>query len=180
MNWMWIGCKVGREKGTNPSEGKKVLMWFWDWYEPPPAKTRKHDGAAKYCTRFNPGNGRVLLGQVEKSAYKFTCTICQCSVSCLHQGEKDVWGHIEGKKHCDNVRGLERQQRDQLPALSSLSKTSKCGKVRFFSASALDFADLVAAESVVRMLEMWVWDGVASHGSGLLYIEGVGLSSADY
>ena len=35
------------------------------------------------------------------------CTVCQCSVSCHHQGEKDVRRHLEGK---DNVKDLERQQ----------------------------------------------------------------------
>ena len=28
------------------------------------------------------------------SNYKFTCTICQCAVSCEHQGDKDVRRHI--------------------------------------------------------------------------------------
>ena len=44
------------------------------------------------------------------SNYKFTCTICQCAVSCEHQGEKDVRRHIDGKKHCSNVQGLENQK----------------------------------------------------------------------
>ena len=37
------------------------------------------------------------------------CSICQCLVSCKHQGEKDVRRHIDGKKHCDNAQALEKQ-----------------------------------------------------------------------
>ena len=43
------------------------------------------------------------------SQYKILCTICQCTESCQHQGEKDVRRHIERKKHCDNVKDLESQ-----------------------------------------------------------------------
>ena len=77
---------------------------------PPTAKTRKLDGAAKYHTKFNAEWTRKWLCIIRASggtAYKFTCTICQCSVSCEYQGEKDVRRHIEGKKHCDNVKGLK-------------------------------------------------------------------------
>ena len=72
-------------------------------------KKRKMDGAAKYRTKFNPEWIRKWpsIEPCRSSNYKFTCTICQCAVSCEHQGEKDVRRHIDGKKHCSNVQGLE-------------------------------------------------------------------------
>ena len=77
----------------------------------PPTKTRKLDGAAKYPTKFNLEWTKKWPCIVKATGGgKFTCTICQCSVSCQHQGEKDVRRHIEGKKHCDNVKGFEKQK----------------------------------------------------------------------
>ena len=83
----------------------------------PPPKARKLDGAAKYPTKFNPDWSRrwPCIQRQHASNYKFRCTICQCSVTCQHQGEKDVRRHLEGKKHRDNVQALENQ-----PAISAL------------------------------------------------------------
>ena len=75
-------------------------------------KKRKMDGAAKYRTKFNPEwiKKWPCIQPCRSSNYKFTCTICRCAVSCEHQGEKDVRRHIDGKKHCSNVQGLENQK----------------------------------------------------------------------
>lgn len=83
-----------------------------DFEAEPPVKTRKLDGAAKYPTKFNSEwrNKWPCIQSTSTSKYKFVCTLCQCLVSCEHQGERDVRRHIEGKKHCDNIRGLEGQQ----------------------------------------------------------------------
>ncbi len=83
------------------------------------------------------GNLMELLNTVLGSILEWPCIIRAVVQVYLHylpmlcelSTSKDVRHHIEGKKHCDNVRGLERQQRGQLPALSSLSKTSKCREV---------------------------------------------------
>lgn len=74
--------------------------------ERPPAKTRKYEGAFKY----RDWRKKWPCIQADSSPYKFKCTICQCAISCQHQGEKDVRRHMEGKKHSDNVRVLENQQ----------------------------------------------------------------------
>ena len=79
---------------------------------PPPFKTRKLDGAAKYRTKYNPDWKKKwpCIQKASCDTYKFHCSVCQCNVSCQHQGEKDVRRHIEGNKHCNNVKGLEKQQ----------------------------------------------------------------------
>lgn len=99
------GPSVSVENEGNYSDDSEV--------DGPPTKTRKLDGAAKYHTKFNPEWTRkwpCIVRASGGSMYKFTCSLCQCSVSCQHQGEKDVRRHIEGKKHCDNVKTLETQQ----------------------------------------------------------------------
>ena len=78
--------------------------------ELPLTKTRKLEGAAKYPTRFNREWSRKWPCIQEASNYKFRCTLCQCLVSCKHQGEKDVRRHIEGKRHRENASGLQKQQ----------------------------------------------------------------------
>ena len=78
---------------------------------PPPTKTRKLDGAAKYPTKFNPDWTKKWPCIVPATKYKFRCTICQCLLSCEHQGEKDVRRHLDGKKHRDIAEALEKQQR---------------------------------------------------------------------
>ena len=76
-----------------------------------PAKTRKMDGAAKYPTKFNSEwTKKWPCVQSCSSKHKFRCTVCQCVVSCEHQGEKYVRRHTDGKKHCSNVQALENQQ----------------------------------------------------------------------
>lgn len=77
----------------------------------PPAKSRKLDGSAKYPTKFNSDwSKKWPCIQSSDFRYKFRCTVCQCVVSCQHQGEKDVRRHIDGKKHRENVHALQRQQ----------------------------------------------------------------------
>ena len=46
-----------------------------------------------------------------KCTFKFRCTICQCIVSCEHQGEKDVRRHLDSKKHKKMAADLDTQQR---------------------------------------------------------------------
>ena len=77
----------------------------------PPSKKRRFDGASKYPTKYNcDWRKKWPCIQASNTPYKFMCTVCQCSVSCHHQGEKDVRRHLGGKKHQDNVKDLERQQ----------------------------------------------------------------------
>ena len=78
---------------------------------PPPTKTRKLEGAAKYPTKFNSDWTKKWSCIQPATKYKFRCAICQCLVSCEHQGEKDVRRHLDGKKHRDNAESLEKQQR---------------------------------------------------------------------
>lgn len=70
-------------------------------------KKRKMDGAAKYRTKFNPEwiKKWPCIQPCRSSNYKFTCTICQCAVSCEHQGEKDVRRHTDGKKTLQQCPG---------------------------------------------------------------------------
>ncbi len=94
-------------------------------------------------------------------------------MSCQHQGEKDVRRHIEGKKHCDNLRdsnGISCQLSARYPKQASAGKSQT---VHFFAASALYCADLVAAESVVRNAGYvsvrwsgfsWVWPSIYTLG----------------
>ena len=65
----------------------------------PPTKTRNLHGAAKYRTKFNLDWTKKWPCIRSATNYKFRCNICQCILSCEHQGEKDVQRHLEGKKH---------------------------------------------------------------------------------
>ena len=78
---------------------------------PPPTKTRKLDGAAKYPTKFNSDWTKKWPCIQPATKYKFRCMICRCLISCEHQGEKDVRRHLDGKKHRDNAESLQNQQR---------------------------------------------------------------------
>ena len=76
----------------------------------PTSKTRKIEGAAKYPTRFNAEWSKRWPCIQRAANYKFRCTLCQCFVSCKHQGEKDVRRRIEGKQHIENASALQNQQ----------------------------------------------------------------------
>ena len=59
-----------------------------------PTKTRKLEGATKYATKFNrEWSKRWRCIQSASVLFKFKCTICECLVTCKHQGEKDVRHH---------------------------------------------------------------------------------------
>ena len=74
----------------------------------PPSITRKLDGAVKYPTwsRQWPCIQPSLVGP-----FKLKCTICECQVSCKHQGEKDVKHHIDSQKHKANMTALDKQSK---------------------------------------------------------------------
>ena len=76
----------------------------------PSSKRRRCDGAAKYPTKFNPDWSKRWPCIQVATREKFRCNICQCLVSFEHQGQKDVRRHIEGKKHCDNMKGHDNQR----------------------------------------------------------------------
>ena len=54
---------------------------------------------ALYSTKFNPDWTKKWPCIVPATKYKFRSTIlCDCLLSCEHQGEKDVRRHLDGKK----------------------------------------------------------------------------------
>jgi len=78
----------------------------------PPSKTQKLEGAAKYPTRFNTAWSRTWpCIQPSVISFKFKCTVCDCQISCEHQGEKDVKRHLESQKHKANIKALDNQSR---------------------------------------------------------------------
>ena len=62
-------------------------------------------------SKFNPDWTKKWPCIVPATKYKFHCTICQCLLSCEHQGEKDVRRHLDGKRHRNIAEPLEKQQR---------------------------------------------------------------------
>ena len=59
-----------------------------------PTKARNLEGAAKYAIKFNHDwSKRWPYIQSASVPFKFKCTICECLVTCKHQGEKDMRHH---------------------------------------------------------------------------------------
>lgn len=78
---------------------------------PQPTKkfTRKYQGAAAYKSKFQlqwQKKWPCITPMKEKPNY-FYCTVCSKSVSCGHQGEKDVKRHMDSDFHKKNVSSVK-------------------------------------------------------------------------
>lgn len=81
-----------------------------DQNQPGPSKRIKF-GAAVYKTKYNPSwkKDYPFIGEVKGDPYKFWCTTCSRTVSCQHQGKRDVDRHVEKQLHQNNAKSLKSQ-----------------------------------------------------------------------
>ena len=71
-----------------------------DQEEPTEKIGRKYDGAAKYRVKYNPSWAKEYpVKAVDNDRYSFFCIPCGKSVSCHHQGLRDVKVHCERDTH---------------------------------------------------------------------------------
>lgn len=73
---------------------------------------RKYQGAAVYKSKFQLEWQRkwpCITSMKDKPNY-FYCTVCAKTVSCGHQGEKDVTRHMDSVLHKKNVSSVQRTE----------------------------------------------------------------------
>jgi hypothetical protein len=70
---------------------------------------RKYSGAATYKSKFVPSWQKKwpCIVPVKGNQYSFSCTVCLKTVSCEHQGERDVTRHIASAQHQRNAKALK-------------------------------------------------------------------------
>ena len=88
--------------------------------EPTPSKrmkssisVKKYSGAAVYKTKFKSTwtSKWPFATGVKADPYSYRCNVCDRSLSCAHQGEKDVSRHAESAQHKKNVKSLKNVQK---------------------------------------------------------------------
>uniref|UniRef100_A0A1X7T8S4 Uncharacterized protein n=1 Tax=Amphimedon queenslandica TaxID=400682 RepID=A0A1X7T8S4_AMPQE len=84
-------------------------------------------GAAIYKTKFNHSWKQEYpsISEVKRDPYKFFCTVCSRSVSCDHQGKRDVERHVSKALHQNNARSLKSQALITIPRMESSSSQSE-------------------------------------------------------
>ena len=92
MNMAKRGCDFAIEDLNSDTET--------DREEPAEKVGRKYDGAAKYHLKYNPSLAKEYpVKAVDNDRYSFFCIPCGKSVSCHHQGLRDVKVHCERDTH---------------------------------------------------------------------------------
>ena len=84
-------------------------------------------GASVYKTKFNHAWKSIypFIKEVKGDPYKFFCTTCSRSVSCEHQGKRDVERHTNKQLHQNNAKSLKSQSLIIFPTQQSSSDTEK-------------------------------------------------------
>ena len=75
------------------------------------SKRARFLGAYKYKSKFSKDwtNTWAFIVFVPHDPFSFRCTVCCKTLSCAHQGIKDVRTHIAGKNHQRLSREMEAQ-----------------------------------------------------------------------
>ena len=88
--------------------------------EPTPSKrmksgisVKKYSGAAVYKTKFKSTwtSKWPFATGVKGDPYSYRCNVCDRTLSCAHQGEKDVSRHAETAQHKKFVKSLKNVQK---------------------------------------------------------------------
>ena len=81
--------------------------------------------ASVYKTKFNHAWKSIypFIKEVKGDRYKFFCTTCSRSVSCEHQGKRDVERHTNKQLHQNNAKSLKSQSLIIFPTKQSSSDT---------------------------------------------------------
>ena len=71
--------------------------------------TKKFHGAAIYDSKYRTIWQKTwpFIQPVTNDPHSFYCTVCRKSVSCKHQGERDVGRHAATTQHQRNSKALE-------------------------------------------------------------------------
>lgn len=74
---------------------------------------KKFRGAALYNSKFQSSWLKTwpFVQPVKNDPHVFYCTVCRKSVSCKHQGERDIVRHAETAQHRKNAKALESTSR---------------------------------------------------------------------
>ena len=105
--------------------------------EPTPSKrmkssisVKKYSGAAVYKTKFKSTwtSKWPFATGVKADPYSYRCNVCDRSLSCAHQGEKDVSCHAESAQHKKNVKSLKKCSEAQFFVTKAVRNTTREGK----------------------------------------------------
>ena len=74
--------------------------------------TRKWSGAAVYKTKYQHTWPKTwpFVAPVKENQHAFYCTVCKKTVSCGHQGERDLSRHADSAQHQKSVKAMKNTQ----------------------------------------------------------------------